>query len=435
MRRTFWAFLALSGLFPGAALAQSPDDASLIPDIAREESAPSEPATPAQKRYLEFVPTLLSWRSAAPAAATPDWQSRASLSYAAAWDPTPRVRLRFSDRFSVVRTDGEEFRARSDLQNDVREAYLAWQPKAESVVQAGRINLRHGVALGFNPTDFLKDGTGLAQASADPTVAREGRLGVVLLRAQRFWTGGSVAVNYAPKLADDPKPGDRRRPFDLDLERTNAADRLLATADFRLADFNPQALVYLGPDDQRLGLNVTHLASSSTVVYAEWSGGWRRTLFDAALRDREGPRRWRNDFAVGLNWSNAATKLTAVVEYHRHGGGLSEAQRRTLATPGQALATQLVREEAAFRQEPLGRDGVFAMITRNDAFVENLTLGALGVADLHDLSAAYQLSAVYDLSDRWTVGLYLGRNRGGDDSAYGASAVRQAVSLDLVRYF
>jgi len=65
--------------------------------------------------------------------------------------------------------------------------YLTWEPAASTYLEAGRINLRNGAALGFNPTDFLKTRTLVGQASLDPSAARQNRLGTAMVRGQKIW--------------------------------------------------------------------------------------------------------------------------------------------------------------------------------------------------------------------------------------------------------
>ena len=49
-------------------------------------------------------------------------------------------------------------------------------------VLTGRINVRNGAALGYNPTDFFRSGALRSVVSIDPNSLRENRLGTVMLR-------------------------------------------------------------------------------------------------------------------------------------------------------------------------------------------------------------------------------------------------------------
>jgi len=54
--------------------------------------------------------------------------------------------------------------------------YASWEPLDRTYLDLGRINLKSGVALGFNPTDFFKTRAVVEPLSADPSVLREDRL-------------------------------------------------------------------------------------------------------------------------------------------------------------------------------------------------------------------------------------------------------------------
>jgi hypothetical protein len=418
-------------------------DIALIPDAARAEAPAVSAGTGnvTQKRYIEEVPTALSFWPGTPSTLAPAWENRTSVSYAFKGDLSPSLGATFSDRFSIEETDGETFAPDSAIRNDVREAYLTLRPTQQDFVEVGRINIKNGVAIGFNPTDYFKVGTSLAEASSDPTVTRDGRLGVVAIRAQAFWSAGSVSMTYTPDLGAPNLVETSRPVLGLDLGQTNPSQRLLFTAAFPLGDLNPEALIFLSHGDQRVGLNISHLASASTVFYAEWSGGVYQDLYSEAQLD-PGRRTqfWRDDLAAGLSWSNAAAKLSANLEYEQHDAGLTTGERHFLESDTAAAALLAVRiaDYANYLQQPLYRRGVFLRISRSDAFVENLSLSIISVADLDDGSFAYQAAAVYDVSSRWTFGLYFGRNVGARDSTFGASPAnpgRQAVSLDITRYF
>ncbi len=70
--------------------------------------------------------------------------------------------------------------------NDFREAYIEWRLADQTYLALGRINLKSGIALGYNPTDYFKTRTVSEPLSADPTVLREDRLGTVMLRLQHI---------------------------------------------------------------------------------------------------------------------------------------------------------------------------------------------------------------------------------------------------------
>src|SRR5471030_1792622 len=113
----------------------------------------------------------------------------------------PGWRAVFADRLDMNRMDGVS--GNQDI-NTLKEAYLSWQVQPDRVADLGRINVRNGVALGYNPTDYFSSGALRSIVSLDPASLRENRLGSAMLRGQTLWTGGSLTSLYSPKLADKP---------------------------------------------------------------------------------------------------------------------------------------------------------------------------------------------------------------------------------------
>src|SRR4029077_5400772 len=118
------------------------------------------------------------------------------------WRLGPALRVTYSGRLNLRLEEGLGFPNRENLTHDLREAYLSWEPLDRLYFDAGRINLKSGVALGFNPTDFFKTRAVVEPLSLDPTVLRENRLGTVMARAQHIWERGSLTAAFAPALSE-----------------------------------------------------------------------------------------------------------------------------------------------------------------------------------------------------------------------------------------
>src|SRR5262249_19470428 len=160
------------------------------------------------------------------------------------------------------------------VRNDFREAYVTWEPQTNFYLEAGRVNVRNGAALGWNPTDFFKTRTLVGQASLDPSVIQQNRLGTAMLRGQAIWNGGAARRAFAPKLLPASSVLDSN-PIGVDPQfgATNAATRVLGTLSFDVWDLSPQLLGYLEDGRSKVGVNVTRPIGDAIVVYAEWAGG------------------------------------------------------------------------------------------------------------------------------------------------------------------
>lgn len=231
--------------------------------------------------------------------------------------------------------------------NSLREAYLSWQPDGgDTVLDIGRVNLRNGPGYGFNPTDFFRDGSLRTITSADPFALRQNRMGSVMLRAQRLWGGGSLAVAYSPKLADNPSADT----WNLDLGSTNNRNRGVITLGTQFSqNLNSQVLLYQEDDLQpTLGANMTALLSDAAVAYLEWTRGSEP---EGRVFGLAGTEITRNRFVGGLTYTILG-KTSITAEYEYNGFALDSASWSTLGTPAQLayLRESLRRQELAPRQ-------------------------------------------------------------------------------------
>lgn len=245
---------------------------------------------------------------------------RFSLDYSQSWQPTPGWRIALSNRYDNLHPVEDGL---SSSINSLREAYASWQDPAGSwVMEAGRINLRNGPAYGFNPTDYLREDALRAITSPDPLALRENRLGTVMLRAQRLWSGGSMSLALAPKLADERSDSS----FSLDLGATNRHNRALLSWSQSWGErINSQLLAYseAGRAPQ-FGINGTWLLSDAIVAHGEFSRGTEADRLAQVLGVQTVGHR-RNRVSAGLTYTTP-TRLALTLEYQYNGAAPDRAQ-------------------------------------------------------------------------------------------------------------
>jgi opacity protein-like surface antigen len=441
----------LAAAFAAAAFAADEDkDLALIPRAqgpAMPEVAPSPADRAASRVYVENAFALASRRDGllVPSQAAPParWEERLFADARIEAPLASNVTFVYSGRLSLRAEEDLGFPNRGNLTHDLREIYVSAEPRPREYLDAGRINVKNGVALGFNPTDFFKSRAVIEPLTADPRALREDRLGTLVVRGQRIGEAGSVSVAYAPRVAGASPPGsDPDRGFDPLFGRTNAADRWLAKASIPLADgFSPEALLYGEKGDVKIGANVTQNVGQASVAYLEWSGGRRSGLMDEAL-GRAADKRFRNQVAAGASYTTE-TRITFNLEYHYNGAGFSRADwDRWFALGAHAAASSpiarelwLVRGYASERQEPLQRHAIFLRSDWVDFLVPKLELTGFVLADVHDGSTLLQLEADYARTDRWSFGVLAGATTGGRRSNFGSLPGRSNVLLTARRYF
>ena len=456
------ALLPLALAWSGMAAAQQDADLALIPPDS--ESPPKLSASRSgQNLYLENAFTAISTRDDLPVAAQPsyDWQERLLLDVRDAWEVGGATRLILSDRLNLRAESDLSFPEHENVVNDLREAYAEWRLAGQTYLAFGRINLKSGIALGYNPTDYFKTRTVSEPLSADPTVLREDRLGTVMLRVQHIWHGGSFTLAFAPRLrASSPIYSNTGLSgFDPGLGRTNPDNRFLLKSSIDLpADISPEVLVYHDDHGTRLGLNLSRTLGQSVVAYVEESIARRPDLiaeaFDfgrvtgalpAGVPDEPPPSQGsslKNELAVGASYTTAS-RVTWNLEYHLNQAGFTSPDWSRWFAMGSAavvpptLANELwyIRGYALDQQQQSTEQAAFLRADWTDAFGLNLELSGFANVDLRDGSGQAQGEADYFLSSAWTLGILAAGNFGSPRSDFGSLPASYTVLLSLRRYF
>lgn len=379
------------------------------------------------------------------------WEERLFFDARVEWRLAPAVSLVYSGRLNFRAADDLPFPDHENIRHDLRETYLSWQAGDGLYIELGRINLKSGVALGYNPTDFFKASAVVEPTSADPSVLREDRLGTVMLLGQGVWNGFAVTLALTPKLTS-PRPiePDSTLPsFDPLFGRTNGETRFLAKASVTLSDdITPEFLFYAADGETRFGLNFTRSFGKQLVGYIEWNGGERASLIHEAIvfgRDtgalpgaafavlpQNGAKAFRDELSLGLSWA-LEDQITLNLEYHLNEAGFSGNNWQTwfaTGTGGDPFVRNVlwyIRGYVGDRQVPIARSGLFLRASWQDAFVRNLDLSGFVQADTRDASGLAQVSADYDLSRTWSIGALADVTFGGRHTDFGSLSSETTV--------
>ncbi|WP_206047160.1 hypothetical protein, partial [Noviherbaspirillum denitrificans] len=306
------------------------------------------------------------------------WDQRLSLDVQVDKRFAPDWRVVFADRLDLFWQDEP---TRQHGINTLKEAYLGWQARDDLLFDLGRINVRNGVATGYNPTDYFRAGANRSIISADPASLKRNRQGSVMLRGQTLWDSGSFTGLYSPKLASQPSAA----ALNPDVGATNNRDRWLFAVSQKLSEgVTPQWLLYkeegLPP---QAGANLSLLVNDATVAHVEWSGGRSPSLL-AQAGMRADDTAFRNRVSSGLTFT-AASKLSLTLEYQYNGAGLDDGLWNAL--PRTSLpAYARYRGVLQNLQEMPTRQAVFLYATWQDALLRRLDLSAMLRHNLADSS-------------------------------------------------
>jgi hypothetical protein len=439
----------LLAIAANGALAQSEPDIDRIPTA----TAAQNDEVPVANRNIYWQSDLIynspRYDLIVPLSPPPTWQARSFLDVRLDRRIDENFSAAYSGRLNLRAEEGLGFPNRENIRNDLREVYAAWTDNRGWFLELGRINLKSGVAEGFNPTDYFKTRAVVEPTSIDPAVLREDRLGIVMLQSQWVGSTGSLLFALAPKLAGDSPPYQNSTlpSFNPMFDRTNAGVRALVKGSLVASNgISPEILIYEEAGTTRFGCNLSKGFGRAVVAYAEWSGGRRPNLADEAYEEGrrtgvlpaepavpiDGTRTFANDLAAGLSYTTRAG-ISLALEFDYHQAGFSGRDWRNWFAGGSEL--WFIRDFAGEQQEPTTRAGLFSRVYWQNAFVKNLTLSGFILADLHDGSILAQVSADYYVSPHWTVGAIIDGFGGARRSDFGSLPQRGSLLVKLTRYF
>lgn len=394
-----WPLLALlSILWAGPATAADPpaEPAGDLDALDLADKAPETAAAPAAAR---------SWRLFAEGAAGGGRLRgdgnftlyRGSVDFRFDDQLLPQLRFVFSDRLDGVNSDGVP---PGDNANTLRELFVSWQADSHAALDFGRVNIRNGVAMGYNPTDWFRADALRLVVTPDPVVLRENRQGTVVIQGQRLWDRASLSAAFSPRLSGSGSPSTRT--FSWNAGATNPENRYLVAGSYKFSDsFTPQLLVYGGADiGPQTGLNLSGLLGDAVVVFAEGAVGRGLPLVAQAMA-QNAAQGWQQRAAVGLTWTTPfKLSLTAEAEYN---SAAPFGNDWSALSPG--VQQQVLAASQALQDLPT-RSQWFLYAHWPDVIVPKLTLSGFWRQDMQTSSWAGWLEARYawpraDLALQW----------------------------------
>jgi hypothetical protein len=331
----------------------------------------------------------------------------------------PRVRAVLSDRLDGVDSDGVPA---GENVNTLRELYLSWFRTDQQIFDFGRVNIRHGAAMGFNPTDWFKANALRTIVNPDPAVLRDNRQGTVVLQAQQLWSEASLSAALSPRLARSADTAT----FALNAGATNPSNRYLVAASYKVSDkFNPQLLIYGGRDiSPQVGLNLSTLLSDSTVAYGELAVGKGKTLIAEALALPE-LKSNQQRASVGLTYTTGFNlSVSAEAQYSSAGPDADQWNALPIAAQQQVLST------AQALQDLPSRSQVFLYAMWKDLFVRRFDLSGFLRQDVQTNSQALWLEGRHSW-ERAEVALQWQIYTGPTNSLYYAVPQQRTIQLVL----
>jgi len=404
----------------GSTLAQESDEAALaLADLTKAEPVPRRPCV----GYVELAASETAYSDGR--AMTPGGRASFDLRCEAAF--TSGWRGLLAERFDEFWAQGSSAQA----VNTLKEAYLSFRSGSAVLVDVGRINVRQGVALAYNPTDYFRVGATRAVISIDPESRRGERLGALMGRFQMLWPSGSLTGIFAPQV--DARPNEST--LNPDFGATNACSRWLLIWSQRLGrEFQPQILLTGAQHEPpRAGLDLTYLLNRATVAYVEWSGG---RLASSGSRSGTGPVNrngavFNSQLSAGVTFTSS-NKLSMTFEYEYDGTALGNREWAALRA-GPIPPYVQYRQYVATQGDLATRQNLFGYVHWDDVGINRLGLTAFVRFDPGDHSRVSWAEARYHWQHAG-VAVQWQRNIGDATSDLAPAPVRQSW-LALIDYY
>lgn len=408
--------------------AQAADDKPVTPPddldaLSLADKAPDAADAPAARPWRLFVEGAVG-RGKLRGTGSDFGIYRGSLDFRYDDHIAPQLRLVFSDRYDGVDSNGIP---PGDSVNTLREAYLSWSRSEDQMFDLGRVNVRNGAAMGFNPTDWFKANALRSIVDPDPAVLRENRQGTVVLQAQQLWSGASLTAAYSPKLSNSPEPSTST--WSLNAGATNPSNRFVVAGSWKLSDrFTPQLLAFGGNDDPaQLGVNLSGLLGDAVVVFGEYTAGRGQPLVAQALQHpvaNEDQQR----AAVGLTYTTPFNlSLTAEAEYNSAAPSGDRWSLMPLPVQQQVLSTSQALQDLPTRSQ------WFLYANWKDVLVQRLELSGFLRQDMQTASRVLWLEGRYAW-ERAELALQWQQFAGSPGTVYYAVPQQQTVQLILRLY-
>lgn len=446
------------------AWAQEDADLQYIPSAAKVKKVKQIPRRRIVSRWkwnLSFEEAISSFsnrpKSDLSAPVTlPLWQSLSAADLKFSYQFSRSLNFSWSERFNILAEDDFSFPSQQSFRDNWREGYITYEPIKHFFVEAGRINVRNGVALGYNPTDYLKARTLISQTSLDPASLRKNRLGVIMGKFEMVGESESFSFLAVPRIASELSLNSPPPPtFDPQFGRTNSESKVLASLKSRRFELSPELLVFNDVDGLHIGSNLSTTIGNSMIFYAEWSAAKMQNISQRALNSgkatgvfpaglttvpqTDSEAKLSHDTSVGFSWTSE-NRLTVNLEYIYHQVGLTQEELESwsnLALAQSALLGQLwyVRQFAQDQQEPLMQRQLFIRFACPDFLIQKNNTDLLAFVNPGDASVMAQLSSEYLWSDHFSLtGVFMGFF-GSEKSQYGTMPVTNSFSLRASYYF
>ena len=294
----------------------------------------------------------------------------------------------------------------------IKDMYLKTNFDEKYFFELGRMNVKEGVARGYNPTDYFK-GSPSFTLSNDPKEKKDNRLGTVLIQATAIYDDYTLKALYSPRISiDEGSIWGQKKHFGLQLNESNAEDRATLYVGYTgLEDVSLSTLWHYDGDGSKLGLNVSYVDERS-IWYVEASFGRNKSDMTNILQAQSGSKtfakvygskkRYRAEVSMGINYT-ASNNIVTTFEYIYNDAGFDSRDWKdyfllSQDNPQYAGTLGMARGLLASKEKMISKHSLFMMARESDV-LPNLDWVSMAWVNPIDKSALLQVGVTYNYAD------------------------------------
>ena len=302
--------------------------------------------------------------------------------------------------------------ANEDIQSiHIKDLFYKTSYKENYFFELGRMNVKEGIAYGYNPTDYFKGGSSFT-LSVDPKEKKENRLGALLVQASAILDDVTIKALYSPKIsAASNTVWANKKYFGLHLFQSNSQERASFYVGYTgFDDFSISGLLHTNDDGLNIGLNLSYV-DENIIWYMESSTVKKRNTMDTftdtlPMQDIHTTFHskdiYRTELSLGINYTSEANIITTF-EYIYNQAGMDHKDwenyfnlsKKNLDYTGIMMK---IRGEILESSKLLSKHTLFMMVRQSDAWT-NLDWSMLSWINPVDKSSLIQLGISYEYKE------------------------------------